>query len=168
MRVVFLGVVAILGVLRFAGAASETPTPEPSLAEQAERATKNNKKKKPSAGKVLTNEDLKKAKGNVIFLQETPAPSGSPAEGNQDTSGGVSATRATQLQSQMDELGGRANRYRKAIADAQMEMPQASSDRRSALEMFIKDSEKELAKAEEAMTELEDKARREGIKVSRP
>ena len=68
----------------------------------------------------------------------------------------------------MDELGGRANRYRKAIADAQMEMPQASSARRSALETFIKDSEKELARAEEAMTELEDKARREGIKVSRP
>ena len=77
-------------------AATPAPTRAPSLAERAEAARKQAEaagkgRDQKSGGRVLNNEDLKKAKGNVIYLQ-TPAPPPAPARISSSSSAAPSDT----------------------------------------------------------------------------
>jgi hypothetical protein len=152
-------------------AQSPPPAEEPSLAEIAEKTKKT--RTKPASKKVLTNDDLKNAKGNVIVLpaeavpvatEPTVAPS--PAEGD---ASGAPLVPPGEIQGRIDELSGRIARLRKAVDEAQRE---ASGDpepeRRASLVRTIEESRKAMVDAELMILGLEEAARRLGVTVSRP
>jgi hypothetical protein len=151
--------------------------PEQSLAERAEKARQKKVEKGPS--KVLTNKDLRNAKGTVIVLPE-PSPSSSPSPSDKPATPaaaptatpnpatitrGVAADPAA-AQASAEELSDRITRYRKAIQEADTELRAGgalSSERRAALTKFLEDGRKEVAQAEQALAEL--KARYPGSVV---
>jgi hypothetical protein len=144
-----------------------------SLAERAERA----RGKKGPAPKVLTNEDLRKARGTVIVLPE-PEPSASPsasptalpsaspvavgvATNTNDKTNTVPASPgdAMAVREALQEAKERAGRYRKALQDAENELrvggDRLEADRRAALTKFLIDGRRELTRAEQALVELQ-------------
>jgi len=87
---------------------------QPSLASIAE-ATRNKDKKAAAGGRILTNDDLKKAKGNVIYLQATPAPVPPGGRLEASTSSHVALPAAGDPVRQLDESRGRALRLRATL-----------------------------------------------------
>lgn len=143
-----------------------------SLAERAERARE---RKGNAAPKVLTNEDLRKARGTVIVLPE-PEPAASPAAGpspattvagRADPAVPVENTGAaaappddpTAVREAIQEHAERAARYRKALQQAENELQvggdRLTADRRAALTRFLVDGRRELTWAELALAKLQ-------------
>ena len=140
-----------------------------SLAERAERA----RARKGAAPRVLTNEDLRKAKGTVIVLPE-PEPSASPTAppslapaavaparttSESTRTGPVAPEDAVAAREAIREATERAGRYRKALHDAENELraggDRLTADRRAALTRFLVDGRRELTRAELALAELQ-------------
>jgi|RhiMetdeSRZDD1v2_1073273.scaffolds.fasta_scaffold132051_2 hypothetical protein len=167
--------VALLGIAIAWGpfAAGEEPD-QRSLAERAEEARQKKAGKAPS--KVLTNKDLRNAKGTVIVLPEpepssssstpgesrttptpAPAPSTAPSPAAASGSSGSTPSDPVAVQAQVQELSDRIVRYRKALQDADAELRAGgalSNERRAALTKFLEDGRKEVAQAEQALVEL--------------
>jgi hypothetical protein len=166
-RVALLGIALAWGP--FVG--GEEPD-QRSLAERAEEARQKKAGKAPS--KVLTNKDLRNAKGTVIVLPEpepssssstpgesrttpTPAPSATPSPAAASGPSGSTPSDPVAVQAQVQELSDRIVRYRKALQDADAELRAGgalSSERRAALTKFLEDGRKEVAQAEQALVEL--------------
>jgi hypothetical protein len=120
---------------------------EPSLAERAAEANKT-RKQPASPEKILTNDDLKKAKGNVIFLAATPTavPTAEPV---------VPAIPDVSMGEQRE----RAARMRGSIEEAQRQLAESTPEQRTAILQRLKDALDELARAHEAIGALNERAR---------
>ena len=166
------------------GLALPAQAAQESLADKAARA----RKSKPPAGspaapgKVLTNEDLASAKGTVIVLPE-------PAVEPQTETGAAGETAAkpavpeptedelraqagAALQKQIDGEAEFIRAGQKAIAEWEAELNDITNytfgTRRAALMQNIEDARKTLADAQRKIGDLEDQARRQGIRVRLP
>jgi len=143
--------VSFAAVLTAGVASSEEDTR--SLAERAAEAA-SRARRKPSSEKVLTNEDLKKAKGNVIFLSATPTSPPPPIAAAREAPmlplGAVSEQREA------------AARVRGAIEEAQRQLADATPDQRIAIEQRLKSALDELARTHEAIGALSERARQGG------
>ena len=154
-----------------------------SLADRAERARKAKPAGSPAtAGKVLTNDDLASAKGTVIVLPEPaaePEPeAGATAENAakpatpQPTEDELRAQAGAALQKQIDGEVEFIRAGEKAIAEWEAELNDITNytfgSRRAALMQNIEDARKHLADAQRKIDDLEDQARRQGIRVTLP
>jgi hypothetical protein len=168
-------------------AADDDPTPSPaprelSLAERAEAARKQaeaqgrSRDGKPG-GRVLNNEDLKKAKGNVIYLQASPgSSSGTSASASASTNVAPPAALPSSatidvpvakvppgapadLIRELDESRGRAIRLRGTIDDTQRALTEASAGERPALEERLRSTLNELLQTQEAIGVLSERMR---------
>lgn len=146
-----------------------------SLAEIAEKT----KKKKTGSAKVITEDDLRKSGGKVNFAGEEGAAPQEQAEAKDEKKTGtpekspeeVRAEQRAQLQKKMDEQKKLKEVVQKAMDDAQAQLNDVRDytlgPRRASLMKILEDGQKELAKIDQAMSDVEDEARRAGISVSR-
>ena len=127
-----------------------------SLAERAEAATRN-KPKPTTSGRtaVLTNEDLKKAKGNVIILIATPTPAPPPGTA---VEGGTAAPLEFSFGAVVEQRE-RAARLRGSIEEAQRQLAEATPEQRVAIEQRLTNALDELARAHEAIGALSERVR---------
>jgi hypothetical protein len=164
--------------------AAQSAEPQESLADKAARARKSSSTRPKPAGKVLTNEDLANAKGNVIILsapagaaepEAAPAPAAEapakpaaaePTDDEKRTQAGAA------LQKQIDEQAEAIRRAQKAIADAEAELNDITNytfgTRRAARMQSIDEARQAMAAAQRSIDELEEQARRQGIRVTTP
>jgi hypothetical protein len=175
----------LLAVTTAVSADDETPpvrdSREPSLAERAEAAKKNaesaaakNKNRKPSDPRILNNDDLKKAKGNVIYLHapasvapsrvtaDSPLPAdGAPAEVPVARMSPLPAVGAPagDLLRELDENRGRALRLRGNVEDAQKAWLDAAPEARPAVEERLRATMNELLQTHEAIGVLLERMR---------
>jgi len=162
VRVLVLSAAALcLGSLW--GAAEE----QLSLAERAEAAkAANGNRTKTSTGRVLTNDDLKKAKGNVIFLSPSPTPP--PLAHPSPVSAGLTPVSVSEvlapsdLVRQLDENRGRALRLRAAVEQAQRDLVDAAPADRPAVEQRLREALDELMKTSETIGTLSERSRPSG------
>jgi hypothetical protein len=149
-------------VLAAAHGATEEDTR--SLAERAEAAAKSKKKPAPH-DRVLTNEDLKKAKGNVIFLTATPAPvDAATAQGAAPGSAAAPADPSSVAAASISTVAivdqrQKAARLRGLIEEAQRQLAVATPEQRPALEQRLNDALDELGRVHEAIGALTERVR---------
>jgi hypothetical protein len=127
--------------------------PELSLADRAAAAVAKKREQGTTELKVLTNEDLKKAKGNVIYLP-APAATSAPAPSAPTAAPEVAVpiTVTGDPIRQLDELRGRSQRLRTTLEAAQKERSEATTDEdRGALDKRIRDTVDELTRTYEAI-----------------
>ena len=134
---------------RGSGSTLATPTPEPSLADRAQAASRT-KKKPTGSERVLTNEDLKKAKGNVIVLAATPGPG--PAAAPESRPGA-----APDLT--LSEQKERAARLRGGIDEVERQLADSTPEQRPAIVKRLNEALDELARAHEAIGALAERAK---------
>jgi len=139
----------------FAAAVVSSEEDTRSLAERAAEAA-SRARRKPTSDKVLTNDDLKKAKGNVIFLSATPTSPPPPVV--------VAPAREVPIVplGAMSEQREAAARVRGAIEEAQRQLADATPDQRIAIEQRLKSALDELARTHEAIGALSERARQGG------
>lgn len=153
---------------------------EESLADKAARARKPAPSASPSApGKVFTNDDLINAKGNVVVL---PAPEGEEAAPDAGTAATASKPEPTDdekraqagaaLQKQIDEQAQTIKVAEAAIADWERELADLTNytfgTKRAAVMQSIDEARKVVADARTAIADLDDQARRQGVRVTLP
>jgi hypothetical protein len=152
------------------------------LAEQAEKTKKDREKKRKQAGtsgptKVLTNDDLRSAQGNVIVLGGVPASSatGAPAAGAaaaEPTDAETREQKRADLQAQLDAQADFIKRLRESADQTQSELNDLGNyvfgGRRAALAQIVEERQKQIAEAEQAIADLEEQARRAGVSLRRP
>ena len=152
---------------------------QPSLAEIARKDKERRAAAKPPK-KVLTNEDLDNAKGRgVQILVDAPPASNAPAAENAPPPGAKAektetdkrADKQKEYQKQVADEVRMIGAIRKAMDDAQAELSSAGGGsfgpRRQSLVQLLEDGQKEIARREQAIADIQEKARREGISVSR-
>jgi len=155
-----------------------------SLAEQAEKTKKDREKKSKQSGtsspaKVLTNDDLRSAQGNVIVLGGVPASSttGTPAAGAaaaaaEPTDEETREQKRADLQAQLDAQADFIKRLRESADQMQGELNDLGNyvfgGRRAALAQIVEERQKQIAEAERAIADLEEQARRAGVSLRRP
>jgi hypothetical protein len=106
---------------------------------------------------VLTNEDLKKAKGNVIILSATPTPAPSvPAAATGE--GGAVAPLEFSFGAVVEQRE-RAARLRGSIEEAQRQLAEATPEQRVSIEQRLKTALDDLARAHEAIGALSERVR---------
>lgn len=154
---------------------------EESLADKAARVRKPAPAGSPAApAKVFTNDDLINAQGTVIVL---PAPEEDPAAGPgaeaaataskpEPTDEELRAQAGVALQKQIDEQARIIQISRAAIADWERELGDLTNytfgTRRAALMQSVDEARQEIATAQQKITDLEDQARRQGVRVTLP
>jgi small-conductance mechanosensitive channel len=152
------------------------------LAEVAEKTKKDREKKKAGtsdAAKVLTNDDLRSAKGNVMVLGGVPASSttGTPAAGAaaaaaEPTDEELREQKSADLQAQLDAQADFIKRLRESADQTQSELNDLGNyvfgGRRAALAQIVEERQKQIAEAERAIADLEEQARRAGVSLRRP
>lgn len=170
-----IALAAVLGLVVSVQAAQK----EESLADKAARVRKPAPSASPSEpAKVFTNDDLINAKGNVIVM---PAP-----EGEEASESGTAATTSrpepteeekraqagAALQKQIDEQAETIKVAEAAIADWERELNDLTNytfgTKRAAVMQSIDEARKVVADARKAMVDLEDQARRQGVRVTLP
>jgi len=156
-----------------------------SLGEQAEKTKKDREKKRKEAGtsgpaKVLTNDDLRSAQGNVIVLggvaatsaTGTPAAGAAAAEAKEPTDEEVREQKRADLQAELDVQADFIKRLRESVDQTQAELNDLSNymygGRRGALAQIVEERQKQIAEAERAIADLEEQARRAGVSLRRP
>jgi len=154
---------------------------EESLADKAARARRSAPAKSPAApAKVFTNEDLRNAKGTVIVLAEPAGePEAAPDAGTAGTSSKPEPTEEEKraqagaaLQKQIDEQAEIIRQARKISEDSERELGDITNytfgTRRAALMQTVDQAREIMAAAERKIADLEDEARRQGVRVSLP
>jgi len=152
---------------------------EESLADKAARARKPAPAASSSApAKVFTNEDLANAKGTVTVL---PEPEGEAQPSAQTAVKGAKpeptederrAQAGAALQKQIDQQAELMRAAQKAVADWEAELNDITNytfgTRRAALMQNIDGARQAMAAAQRSIDDLEDQARRQGIRVTLP
>jgi hypothetical protein len=166
---------AVVGLAVSAQAAQK----EESLADKAARARKPAPAASPSApAKVFTNDDLLNAKGNVVVLPGQEEETGSDA----GTAGTPSRPEPTEeekraqagaaLQKQIDDQVQTIKIAQTAIEDWERELGDLRAytfgTRRGAVMESIEQARKVMTDAQKAIVDLEDQARRQGVRVTVP
>jgi hypothetical protein len=154
-----------------------TPTREPSLAERAEVAKRqvaasNKGREQKPAGRMLNNEDLKKAKGNVIYLKApasaAPVAASAPVSASSASSASDVAVAITRspvsasgdLVRELDESRGRAMRLRKTLDETQQALAGGPSpEYRTVLEERLRSTMNELMQTQETIGALSERMR---------
>jgi DNA repair exonuclease SbcCD ATPase subunit len=152
----------------------------PAAAQETSMAQAAEKQKKARRGdtKVLTEADLRSAGGARLAVPAGSAPaaeaaaptaaSGAPGtpEKSEDEK---RAERKAEIEAKMQEARARIEELQKAITQAQAEMNDVSNytygPRRAGLQKHIDDSQAEIAAKNQAIADLQEQARREGIAV---
>ena len=153
---------------------------EESLADKAARARKPAPAAHPAApAKVFTNEDLANAKGTVIVLPE-PEGAAEPSAGKaavksakpEPTEDEQRAQAGAALQKQIEQQAEIIRLAQKAIADSEAELNDITNytfgTRRAALMQSTDEARQAIAAAQRSIEDLEDQARRQGIRVTLP
>ncbi len=160
--------------------AAQAAHKEESLADKAARAPKPAPTASPSApAKVFTNDDLINTKGNVNLLpvpEEEQTASGAEAVGAaskpEPTEEENRAQAGAALQKQIDVQAEILKVSRAHIADWERELNDVTNytfgTRRSTLFESIDEARKFIADAQKSIADLEDQARRQGIRVTVP
>ena len=166
---------AVLGLVVAVQAAQK----EESLADKAARVRKPAPSASPSEpAKVFTNDDLINAKGNVIVM---PAPEGEEAS-ESSTAATTSRPEPTEeekraqagaaLQKQIDEQAETIKIAQAAIADWERELNDLTNytfgTKRAAVMQSIDEARKVVADAQKSIVDLEEQARRQGVRVTLP
>ena len=154
------------------------------LAEQAEKTKKDREKKRKQAGtsspaKVLTNDDLRSAHGNVIVLGGVPASSatvtpaaGAGAAAAEPTDAETREQKRADLQAQLEAQADFIKRLRESADQTQAELNDLGNyvfgGRRAALAQIVEERQRQIAEAERAIADLEEQARRAGVSLRRP
>ena len=173
--------IAWVAVLALVASAQAAPKEE-SLAEKAEKAARARKPAptaSPSApAKVFTNDDLLNAKGTVIVLpapdEETAAAEGTPSAPikPEPTEEEQRALAGAALQKQIDEQAQTIKTAEAAIADWEQELNDLTNytfgTKRAAVMQSIDEARKVVADAQKAIVDLDDQARRQGVRVTLP
>jgi hypothetical protein len=169
-----------VAALALAVSAQEPAPAEESLADKAARARKPAPAASPTApAKVFTNDDLINAKGTVVVL---PAPEVEEAVSDAETSEASPRPEPTDeekraqagaaLQGQIDEQVRVIEAARGVLADAERELNDLSvytfGTRRAALMQNVDGARQAIADAQQSIEDLEDQARRQGIRVTVP
>jgi hypothetical protein len=152
VKVAFVSLAAVL----IAGLVSSEEDTR-SLAERAAEAA-SRARRKPSSDKTLTNEDLKRAKGNVIFLSATPTTPPPVVAPSRD----VPVVALGALSDQ--QVAGA--RLRGAIEEALRQLAESTPEQRAAIEQRVKNALDELARTHEAIGALTERARQGGTASS--
>lgn len=155
-----------------------------SLAEQAEKTKKDREKKKDSQpsgpAKLYTNDDLRTAHGNVIVLGGAASSAATPAAGaspsvpasKEPTEEELRAQKRADLQAQLDAQLDLVKRLRESVNEIQTELNDLSNymygGRRFYLRQTLEGRQKQIAEAEQAISDLDEQARRAGVSLSRP
>jgi hypothetical protein len=147
--------VSLAAVLIASLVASEEDTR--SLAERAAEAA-SRARRKPTSEKTLTNEDLKRAKGNVIFLSATPTAPPAVVAPSRDVP--IAALGALSDQ----QVAGA--RLRGAIEEGLRQLAESTPEQRAAIEQRVKNALDELARTHEAIGALTERARLGGTASS--
>lgn len=158
----------------------------------AEAKDKESSKKTSQPTKVYTNDDLRSARGNVAAPGvESQASASTPAQGEGSPGEDKESTKAepteeekrdklrSELQSKIDEQRDFIDRLRKDIDRAQTELNDASNlvyslpgaeptGRRALLTRRIDENQKQIQRAQETISGLEEQARRQGLRVQVP
>jgi hypothetical protein len=153
------------------------PLSAQSLTEAAEKQ----KKERKGQPKVYTEDDLRKAGARVATPPEI-APAGDPAKpepaaaaakpkADEKTDDQLRAEKKAELEKKIQEQQAIIVQVRKAMADAQRELGDITNytmgPRRAALMKVLDDGNAEIAKANAAIADVEEQARRAGVSVSR-
>jgi hypothetical protein len=155
---------------------------EPSLAELAKQEKKRRKAAAAAAEKktrTITEDDLRAGPGataNPVADAEpgaSPAasPAAAPGATPEKTDAELRAEKQAEIQKRVDEQKARMDKVREVMAEAQLELNdlanQTFGGRRAALMKLIDDGNAELAACEARIADLEEEARRAGVRVSR-
>ena len=169
--------VAVLGLVVSAQAAQK----EESLADKAARAQA--RKPAPAASpsapaKVFTNDDLLNAKGNVVVLpgqeEEAGSDAGTAANASkpEPTIEEKRAQAGAALQKQIDDQVQTIKIAQTAIEDWERELSDLTNytfgTKRAAVMQSIDEARKVVADARTAIADLDDQARRQGVRVTLP
>ncbi len=172
-------------LLAASGASAWQSAGKPSLGEIAERTKKEREAKRGNkpAPKVLTEADLKArpsvssdvpADGTDATAAAPAAPAAGPADAKAPkTDEQLRAEKRQEIEKKIAEQRATVGIVRKAMDDAQRELSDPTTattfgSRGAALQKILDDGQGELKKAEQAIADLEDEARRQGIAISRP
>lgn len=136
---------------------------EPSLGERAAASQRQHERdKKAVEGRVLNNEDLKHAKGNVIFLPAVPAPSA-------DVQPSVPPAGAAEMVRQLEESRAHAARLRASVEDAERALAASTPGQdREDTERRLRAALDELVEAHEAIGALLQRVRVAGTELHPP
>jgi hypothetical protein len=151
-----------------------------SMAAAAEKARREREARKGQKVKSYTEADLKGSGASGALSSEaaqagttseaSPAPGAKKAEKTDDE---IRADKKKDFEKRIAEQVRLMDVIKKAMDEAQTELNDASTStlfgsRRAALQKRLDDGEVELAKARQAIADVEEEARRQGISVSRP
>lgn len=177
-------VVALLALTFGAGSVpSVLAFQEPSLAELAKQEKKRRKAAAAAAEKktpTITEDTLRASPGatanpvvDASAAQPGASPAASPSPGAtpEKTDEELRAEKQADIQKRVDEQKARMDKVREVMAEAQTELNdlanQTFGGRRAALMKLIDDGNAELAACEARIADLEEEARRAGVRVSR-
>ena len=151
------------------------PLAAQSLGEAAEKQ----KKERKGQAKVYTEDDLRRA-GMRTATPPEMAPAGEAAKaepaaakpkGDEKTDDQLRAEKRAEFEKKIQEQLATIAQVRKAMDDAQRELSDLSNytmgPRRAALMKVLDDGNAEIAKANAAIADIEEQARRAGVSVSR-
>ena len=150
-----------------------------SLAELAEKEKKRRESVK-SSGKVITNDDLgsrsRVAPPASTEAQATPSPGAQGSKATADekpekTPSELREEKRAEIQGKIDEQVGLIRAVQEVIDTSQLELNDLTDmtfgGRRANLMKLIEDGKAEIAGFEQAIEDLEEEARRAGVRVSR-
>lgn len=176
-------VVALLALTFGAGSAAPVfAFQEPSLAELAKQEKKRRKAAAAAAEKktrTITEDELRAGPGStanpVADAEPGASPAASPAAAPgatpEKTDGELRAEKQADIQKRIDEQKARMDKVKEVMAEAQAELNdlanQTLGGRRASLMKLIDDGNAELAACEARIADLEEEARRAGVRVSR-
>jgi len=174
--------VGVLVLLVGASVAAAPLLEAQSLAELAKQERERRKSAK-APGRVITETDLQRrypaseatASTGTPKAAETSStsakPAAKPGQPAEKTADELREERRAELQKKVDEQVKRIGEIRQTMDAAQTDLNDLSTltfgPRRAGLMKAVEDGKAEIAKIEQAIADLEDQARREGLRVSR-
>lgn len=153
----------------------------PLAAQSLPEAAEKQKKERKGQAKVYTEDDLKRAGARAALPPEAappaeaatsePAAAAAKPKAEEKTDDQLRAEKKAELEKKIQEQQGIIAQVRKMMDDARQELNDLSNytvgPRRAALLKIIDDGNAEIAKANAAIAEVEEQARRAGVSVAR-
>jgi hypothetical protein len=175
-------ITAVLVLAASSASAFQASSGSPSLGELAERAKKEREARRAGkpAPRLITDADLQNHSSDGLSAdptsQASPAPgAAAPAAAGKTPKSDdeLRAEKRQDIEKKIAEQQKTTEVIRKAMDDAQRELNDPTTltmfgPRNTALQKILDDGQVELKKSEQAIADLQEEARRQGISVSRP